>query len=107
MQEEVVFSRRGEELTARLACEIDHHAARRIRERIDDSIFLLKPSTLTMDFGGVRFMDSSGIALILGRVEVMSSMDGRVRLVGVNPSLMKLLRLSGLERIPSLTIQTV
>lgn len=106
MREEVAFSKIGEDLRAELCCEIDHHSARRIRERIDGELFRLKPCTLILDFAGVRFMDSSGIALILGRVEVMSSLDGRVRLTRVAPSIMKLLRLSGLERIPNLAIDS-
>ncbi len=106
MREEVTFSRIGDILRAELNCEIDHHAARRLREKIDSELFGTKPGVLVLDFLGVRFMDSSGIALILGRVEVMNSLEGRVRLCGVSPSLMKLLRLSGLDRIANLAIET-
>ena len=104
MQNDVVFSYKDKNLHARISCEIDHHAARRIRERIDARLFSDKPERLTLDFSGVSFMDSSGIALILGRVETASAIGATVCLVGASPYLMKLLRLSGIERVKNLTV---
>ena len=104
MQQDLVFSESGRELTAQLWCEIDHHTARRIRERIDEKIFLLRPEVLTIDFLGVRFMDSSGIGLILGRVEIAGAVGATVRIKGLSPTLTKLVRLSGVDRVAGLTI---
>ena len=36
MQDDLVLSESGNTLTAAIACEVDHHTARRIRERIDE-----------------------------------------------------------------------
>ena len=102
-----MFSERDKTLTARLLCEIDHHTARRMREKIDSALFLRKPLSLVIDFSGVSFMDSSGIGLILGRVETASALGMGVRLVGLSPTLMKLVRLAGLERVKNLTIGIV
>ena len=104
MKEDVIFSKKDGSLVARLCCEIDHHTARGMRERIDGELFRLRPECLVLDFSGVRFMDSSGIGLILGRAELASGMRASVRLVGLSPALMKLLRLAGLERVKNLTV---
>ncbi len=107
MQDDVMFSERNKILTARLLCEIDHHTARLMREKIDSTLFLRKPECLVIDFSGVGFMDSSGIGLILGRVETAGAVGASVRLVGLSGTLMKLVRLAGLERVKNLTIGIV
>lgn len=92
-------------LVAYLNCEIDSHTVGSIRERIDREIFFARPSLLVMDFSAVSFMDSSGLALILGRVQLMESMDGRVNAVGLSEQNMKLVRLSGIEKIKGLSLK--
>ncbi|MBQ7387493.1 MAG: anti-sigma factor antagonist [Clostridia bacterium] len=104
MKEDVTFSYSGGNLTARICCELDHHTVRRIREKTDSRLFRDKPERLTLDFSGVGFMDSSGIGLILGRVETASAVGATVCITGASPMLMKLLRLSGIERIRNLTV---
>ena len=102
--ETVVFLERGRTLTASIGCEIDHHTARKIRERIDREIFLMKPEMLVLDFSSVSFMDSSGIALIIGRCETASALGASVHLVGLSEPLLKLVRLSGIEKVKNLTL---
>ena len=105
MEKELIeFSRSASTLVARISCEIDHHTAARLRTRIDRELFMERPTVLCLDFGEVRFMDSSGIALILGRVESAGAVGATVRLDGLNPYLYKLVRLSGIERIKNLTV---
>ena len=102
--EEVVFTREGDVLVAAVLCELDHHTAKRVRERIDGELFRTRAECLTIDFSSVNFMDSSGIGLILGRVELAAARGATVRLRGLSPTLMKLVRLSGIERIKNLTV---
>jgi stage II sporulation protein AA (anti-sigma F factor antagonist) len=105
MEKEIVsFSRINATLCARINCEIDHHTAGRLRARIDKEIFATRPEVINLDFAPVRFMDSSGIALILGRVETASAIGARVHLEGLSVPLFKLVRLSGIERIKNLTV---
>lgn len=106
MQEDIVFLESEKALTARLMCEIDHHTARLLRERIDSLLFEKKPEQLVLDFSGVRFMDSSGLGLILGRVETARALGGSVRIVGLSEPLLRLLRLSGVDRVKNLSIGT-
>ena len=52
-------------LIAILSGEIDHHCAQPMRAEIYAKIDDLQPSVLLLDFAGVTFMDSSGIAVAL------------------------------------------
>jgi stage II sporulation protein AA (anti-sigma F factor antagonist) len=104
MQRDVLFSEKEDELIARIGCDIDHHSAKPMREKIDNKLFETKPRMLTIDFSAVGFMDSSGLGLILGRVEKASTLGISVRLTGLSPTLMKLVRLAGIERVKNLTV---
>ena len=104
MKNEVVFSESPRSLIAHIGCEIDHHTARRIRERIDERLFECKPEILVIDFAKVGFMDSSGLGLILGRCERADSLGASVRIVGLSDSLYKLVRLCGVDRVRNLSL---
>lgn len=104
MHTDVYFTENGHILTAHLGCELDHHAARAVRERIDERLLGVRPRVLVLDLGEVEFMDSSGLGLILGRVEKAATIGAEVELCGLSPSMMKLLRLSGIERVRHLSI---
>ena len=104
MQDLVLLSQNGRTLTAKIGCEVDHHTAKPVREKIDKAIFEKKPELLVLDFSDVRFMDSSGIGLIIGRCEVCRATDAHVRIVSLSPLLSRLVRLSGIEKIKNLSI---
>ena len=104
MQKDVSFSHEERTLTAHIECDIDHHTAKRMREKIDAELFIKRPELLIIDFSAVGFMDSSGLGLILGRVERAGALRSTVRVVGLSPTLMKLVRLAGIERVQNLTV---
>ena len=89
-------------VTAMLTGEIDHHGAGRLRETIDDSVRRPCPRMLVLDFGGVEFMDSSGIGVVLGRYRLMQDMGGKLTLRNLPPHIRKVMQVAG---IGSLDIQ--
>ena len=89
----------GELLTAMLFGEIDHHAAKDIREKIDEAIEFNMPSLVIMDFGGVTFMDSSGIGLVMGRYKILQKKNAKLHLTNLPPNIYKVMKLSGIERL--------
>ena len=103
-EDEVICSYADGILMARINAEIDHHAAKRIREKIDKELFVYRPLRLSLDFSGVSFMDSSGIAIILGRVESARSVGATVELTGLSARIMRLLSLSGIDRVRGLSV---
>lgn len=86
-------------LVAQLSGELDHHNVRSIREEIDTAISEQQPEKLALDFGGVTFMDSSGIGLILGRCKIMGGIGGSAVVRNPPPHIRRVMRLSGIERI--------
>ena len=107
MEREAIFLTGADSLSVILPGEIDHHAAKPIREKTDKKLFELSPKLFIMDFSAVSFMDSSGIGLILGRAELCEELGCRIRLKGLSRALMKLIRLSGIEKIKNLSISDV
>lgn len=86
-------------LTAKISGEIDHHIAPQIRGDIDARCERCRPARLVLDFGGVSFMDSSGIGLIMGRYRTISLIGGRLEIVNIPPSLKKIFVISGIETL--------
>lgn len=76
----VTFMENFNELEVKINGEIDHHCAKGLSDSIDFKIKRLRPTLLILDFGGVNFMDSSGLAVVMGRRRLMNSMDGSVEL---------------------------
>ncbi len=106
MQKDVIFSLTDGILTARIMCDVDHHTARHMRERIDSMLFESRTDCLVIDFSQVEFMDSSGLGLILGRVERAQTLGARVEVTGLSKIQQKLLRLSGVEHISGLSMKS-
>lgn len=79
--------------------EIDHHTASLIRMGIDDAILKKRPDILILDFGGVTFMDSSGIGLVMGRYKLMKTIGGKITVQNLSPSAYRVMKLAGLERL--------
>ena len=65
-------------LTIALTGEIDHHSARQIIEQLGEKIDQYLPSNCILDFQGVTFMDSSGIAVVLTTRRRMAELGGTV-----------------------------
>ncbi len=94
----ITFQQNFNELEARLMGEIDHHSARGIAETIDFKIRRLQPQLLILDFGGVSFMDSSGLAVVMGRWRLMQSLGGQIELRHLSGSIQKIFEMAELSR---------
>lgn len=92
----VKFKSKGRIMTAILEGEIDHHTAKEMREKIDLQANKTKPSVLEIDFSGVRFMDSSGIGLVMGRYKMIRLLGGTVKVINVPDNILRIMKLSGL-----------
>ena len=79
--------------------EIDHHAAEKLRNDIENLIKQQQPKILTLDFTDVTFMDSSGVGMLIGRYKTMAANGGQVFACGLSETLWRLFRMAGLHRI--------
>ena len=83
-------------LTAYIKGEIDHDSAARIRCEVDAMAHSLRPELLCLDFGGVSFMDSSGVGLVMGRYRQMRLLGGVLRVKNYSDSISRIFTMSGL-----------
>ena len=91
---EVISSGEGRELTLTLRGELDHHAAKEAMRKLE-----WEPSKLTLDFSGVSFMDSSGIAVVMRALKRMRAMGGSAAIKNVPPQAKKVFTAAGIFRI--------
>jgi len=79
--------------------EIDHRYATQIRREADRKIVTYPDKTFVIDLSCVTFMDSSGIGVIIGRYKLVTSFGQRVVIVSANPTVEKILNMSGIKKI--------
>ncbi len=96
---EIAFKRCERDLVVRLAGEIDSESVKWLRGRIDVEYDEVKVKNLVFDFSEVRFMDSSGIGMIIGRYKRVSALGGSVKIFGADACVRRIIELSGLEKI--------
>lgn len=85
-------------LCIRYTGDLDHHAARSAFRETEAFIDRFLPRRCILDFSGVSFMDSSGIAVVLRVKKRMEETDGDVFLLDPAPQCSRVLRTSGIER---------
>ena len=86
-------------LRLRLYGELDHHAARQLMKSIADELEYALPLEVILDFSGVTFMDSSGIAVLLRAYRRLGELGGAVKVVHVPAQAGKVLRAAGLDKL--------
>ena len=67
-------------LILHLRGELDHHAARQLMQLIARELEYALPLETELDFSGVTFMDSSGIAVALHTMQQMKQLGGKMRI---------------------------
>lgn len=88
-------------LRAEVSGEVDHHGAKAIMGELERSIDAALPRRLTLDLGGVTFMDSSGIAVLIRAHRHVAALGGMVRVVNIPPQAAKVLKAAGIDRLMS------
>ena len=79
--------------------EMDHHGARNALKEVEMAIDAALPKQLVMDFTGVTFMDSSGIALILRAQQRMQLLEGGLMVCNVPAQARRVLDAAGIGRL--------
>ena len=86
-------------LIVHLAGELDHSAAGHMRAKLDALIDESCARKLIFDLGELRFMDSSGIGLILGRYRHMARRGGSVAVSGSNARIDRIFEMAGVYQL--------
>jgi stage II sporulation protein AA (anti-sigma F factor antagonist) len=86
-------------LLLRLDGELDMHTASMVRQAIDLEIEKRGIRTVILNLQNVRFVDSSGLGVILGRYKKLLPLGGKLKITNVPPHIYKIMELSGLPKI--------
>ena len=79
--------------------ELDHHAAKELMARLQREMEILLPLQLTLDFEGVSFMDSSGIAVVVRAARWMKESGGTIKLSRIPVQAKKVFDAAGVSRM--------
>ena len=90
------------ELLLEFSGDIDHHGARNALKEVEMAIDAALPRLLILDFSGVTFMDSSGIALILRSQQRMQLLEGSVVLRNIPAQARRVLDAAGIGSLVSI-----
>ena len=83
-------------LRLRLYGELDHHAARQLMKSIADELEYALPLEVVLDFSGVTFMDSSGIAVAL---HTLQRLGGKMWIANPSQQAKKVFFAAGIQRM--------
>ena len=93
------FDREDKQLVVEITEEIDHHAAEKIRRKVDNEITRYMPRKTIFDFSRVSFMDSAGIGMLIGRYKMMKLIGGSLEIVNISETVKRILEMSGINKI--------
>lgn len=86
-------------LMVKMPEEIDHHKAVHISKAADEFILQEQVGNIVFDFEDTRFMDSSGIGVIMGRYKQIAYFGGKVYTINTDPRIKRALMISGLHKL--------
>ncbi len=82
--------------------ELDHHVAEKIRHESEMILEQRIIHQVIFDFAETKFMDSSGIGMIIGRVKRMRQVKGEVVACNVAPCVARILFMSKMQDVISI-----
>ena len=89
-------------LYIRLPGDLDCSIAQGIRETADNLIEKNRIRKVVFDFDKTRFMDSTGIGVIIGRYKMMKTIKGDVEAINVDTNVSRLMYMAGLKELISI-----
>jgi anti-sigma B factor antagonist len=78
--------------------EIDVYTAPSLRERLNELV-ASGHYDLVVDMGGVEFLDSTGLGVLVGGLKRVRSHEGTLRLVCSQEKILKVFRITGLTKV--------
>jgi anti-sigma B factor antagonist len=89
---------RGQTTVVHVAGEIDVYTAPMLREHLDEHISAGR-NDLVVDLGGVSFMASTGLGVLVGRLKLVRAANGTLRLVCSSQRILSVFSITGLDKV--------
>lgn len=78
--------------------ELDMNTCKTLRTVIDGYIMRYQPKEFVFDLSEVKFMDSSGLGLIIGRYNLLNLMNSKMVILNPSSSIKRVLELSSISK---------
>ena len=91
--------REGDAVVASVKGEIDLHNSPQVRGQLLKFLEEQKPKKLVLNLGGVPYMDSSAIAVLVEALQKMRKSGGKIYLTDLQPRVKGLLEIARLDSI--------
>lgn len=88
-----------------LSEELDMQSCKELRQIIDGYIIKFQPEEVALDLTQVKFMDSSGIGLLIGRYNLIKLMNSKLTIINPSDNIKKIIQLSSIGRNISMRCQ--
>ncbi|MCI8453762.1 MAG: anti-sigma factor antagonist [Lachnospiraceae bacterium] len=99
METSFIYEAKGQTLIIRLPKELDHHNCRNLRYETDLLMAENYINRIVFDFSRTRFMDSSGVGVLLNRYKQMKAGGGRTAYFGAGPQVQRVLKIAGIPAL--------
>jgi anti-sigma B factor antagonist len=98
MELEISSESNGSQCTVTLDGEVDVYTAPRLK---DELVSLIQNGCthVVVDLEGVAFIDSSGLGVLVSALRRAREKDGSVRIVCTRESILKIFRITGLDKV--------
>lgn len=88
----------GQDVIIELAGEIDMKCSAKIKDKFKE-IFQQKPHSVIVDMTEVNFMDSSGLAVLVGALKWSRINNSALKLAGLTKDVLSIFEICSLEKI--------
>lgn len=96
---QLLCKKKGATLIATMCGELDHHNAVSVREELDHHLASIGTKNLIFDLSELRFMDSSGLGILIGRYKTVAAIGGETRIAAPSEQAARLIELAGIHKI--------
>ncbi len=94
-----IYEAKGQALVIHLPQELDHHNCRNLRYETDLLLSENYIRKIVFDFSRTKFMDSSGIGILLNRYKQMERSGGTVAIYGAGVQILRVLAIGGISKL--------
>jgi stage II sporulation protein AA (anti-sigma F factor antagonist) len=95
----IVTSLKRGVLLVKVEGELDMHVATEFRETVDSALESSGVKHVLFNLEAVKFIDSSGLGVLLGRYKKISGLGGIMSATQIQPQVLQIFELSGLLKI--------
>lgn len=101
-QPHFTYEAEGQSLIVHLPQELDHHNCQGLKYETDLILAENYIDRIIFDFSKTRFMDSSGLGILINRYKQMALSGGKVSIYGAGPQSLRILKMGGILKLMKL-----